>query len=68
VLSLIVFLAFVLLLWCFAWDCLRHLLPLLAIPLLLNIEDLLVGCCGCDWPWLLLLLCVFLLFTWCCLL
>jgi hypothetical protein len=42
VLLLIVFVAFILLLWCFAWGCLRHLLPLLAIPLLLNVENLLI--------------------------
>jgi hypothetical protein len=42
VLPLIVFVAFILLLWCFAWGCLRHLLPLLAIPLLLNVENLLI--------------------------
>jgi hypothetical protein len=42
VFPLIVFLAFVLLLWCFVWGCLRHLLPLLAIPLLLYAENLLI--------------------------
>jgi hypothetical protein len=42
VLPLIVFFAFVLLLWCFAWGYLWHLLPLLVIPLLLNVENLLV--------------------------
>ena len=39
---LIVFLAFVLLLRCFALFCLRHLLPLLATPLLLYVENLLI--------------------------
>jgi hypothetical protein len=42
ILPLIVVLTFVLLLWCFAWGCLYHLLPLLATPLLLNVKNLLV--------------------------
>ena len=42
VLPLIVFLAFVLLLWSFILGCLRRLLHLLAIPLLLYVENLLI--------------------------
>ena len=41
-LLLIVFFTFILLLRCFVLFCLRHLLPLLAIPLLLYVENLLV--------------------------
>jgi hypothetical protein len=43
VLPLIVFLSFVLLLRYFAWGCLWHVLPLLAIPMLLDVENLLVS-------------------------
>ena len=39
---LIVFFAFILLLGCFVFFCLRHLLPLLATPLLLYVENLLI--------------------------
>jgi len=64
VLPLIVFFAFVLLLWWFVWGYLRHLLPLLAIPLLLYVENLLIyRLLGCDWPWFLLPLCAFLVFS-----
>jgi hypothetical protein len=42
VLPLIVFLAFVLLLWCFVWGCLRYPLSLLVVPLLLYIKNLLI--------------------------
>ena len=41
-LLLIVFFAFVLLLWCIILFCLRHLLSLLATPLLLYVENLLI--------------------------
>ena len=41
-LLLIVFFAFVLLLRCFVLFCLGHLLPLLATPLLLYVENLLI--------------------------
>ena len=42
VLLLIVFLAFILLLRYFVWGYLRHLLPLLAVPLLLYVKNLLI--------------------------
>jgi hypothetical protein len=41
-LPLTISLAFVLLLRCIVWACLWHLLPLLATPLLLYIEDLMI--------------------------
>ena len=43
-LLLIVFFAFILLLQCFVLFYLRHLLPLLAMPLLLYVENVLVRC------------------------
>ena len=42
ILPLIAFLALVLLLRCFVWGCLQHLLALLAIPLLPYIKNLLI--------------------------
>jgi hypothetical protein len=44
ILPLIVFLDLILLLRCFVWGYLRHLLPLLAVPLLLYIKNLLIWC------------------------
>ena len=44
VLPLVISLAFVLLLRCFVWGCLQHLLPLLAPYLLFYVENLLIWC------------------------